>query len=183
MTKAGALSLFTRRRFLAVGAAAIVMPHIASAAALATGQRKLSLANTHTGETLTTVYWQKGEYVGDALHEIDFIMRDFRTGDVHAIDPKLLDLLNGLHRKVDSRRPYLIVSGYRSPQTNAELAEHSDGVAKRSLHMEGMAMDLRLEDVRLKTLRKAAVALEAGGVGYYPNSNFVHVDVGRVRTW
>jgi len=183
MSKAGASMFFTRRRFLAVSAAAIAMPHIANAAAIASGQRKISLANTHTGETLTTVYWQKGDYIGGALEEIDHIMRDFRTGDVHPIDPRLVDLLNGLHRKVESRKPYQIVSGYRSPQTNAELAEHSNGVAKHSLHMQGMAMDLRLEDVRLRNLRKAAVALESGGVGYYPNSNFIHVDVGRVRTW
>jgi len=183
MSKAGVSTLFTRRRFLAVSAAAIAMPHVANAAAIASGQRKISLDNTHTGETLTTVYWQKGDYIDGALQEVDYIMRDFRTGDVHPIDPRLLDLLNGLHRKVGSRKPYQIVSGYRSPETNAELAEHSDGVAKRSLHMQGMAMDLRLGDVRLKTLRKAAVSLEAGGVGYYPNSNFIHVDVGRVRTW
>ena len=183
MTKAGASTSLTRRRFLAVGAAIIAMPHVARASTLASGQRKLSLDNPHTGESLTTVYWTQGEYVGEALQEVNYIMRDFRTGDVFGIDPKLLDLLHSLHDKLDSRRPFEVISGYRSPQTNAKLAEQSNGVAKRSLHMKGMAIDISLQDVKLKNLRKAAIALKKGGVGYYPDSHFVHVDVGRVRSW
>jgi uncharacterized protein YcbK (DUF882 family) len=110
-------------------------------------------------------------------------MRDFRTGEVHVIEPGLLDLLHALHGKLDSRRPFEIISGYRSPKTNAALAENSSAVAKKSLHMKGMAIDINLGDVKLKNLRKAAIALKQGGVGYYPNSNFVHVDIGRVRSW
>jgi uncharacterized protein YcbK (DUF882 family) len=183
MTGTGASMLFTRRRFLAVGVALVAMPHVARASTLASGQRKLSFDNPHTGETLTTVYWTKGDYVGEALREVNYIMRDFRTGDVHGIDPRLLDLLHALHGKLDSRKSFEIISGYRSPQTNAKLAELSNGVAKHSLHMKGMAIDINLPDVRLKNVRKAAIALKKGGVGYYPNSHFVHVDVGRVRTW
>jgi uncharacterized protein YcbK (DUF882 family) len=183
MTRADASTFFTRRRFLAVGAAFIAMPHVARASVIASGQRKLAFDNPHTGETLTTVYWTKGDYVGEALHEVNYIMRDFRTGDVHGIDPRLLDLLHALHGKLDSRRPFEIISGYRSPQTNAQLAEHSNSVAKHSLHMKGMAIDINLPDAKLKNIRKAAIALKKGGVGYYPNSHFVHVDVGRVRTW
>lgn len=183
MTKAGASTIFTRRRFLAVGAAVIAMPHVARASTLAGSQRRISFDNPHTGETLTTVYWTQGDYITDALREVNYIMRDFRTGDVHGIDPRLLDLLHALHDKLDSSRPFEIISGYRSPQTNAQLAEQSNGVAKRSLHMQGMAIDISLQDVKLKSLRKAAIALKKGGVGYYPNSHFLHVDVGRVRSW
>lgn len=183
MTKTGASRLLSRRGFIAAGAAFVAMPHVARAANLASAQRKLSLDNIHTGETLTTVYWVQGDYVGEALDEVNHIMRDYRSNEVHVIDPKLLDLLNTLHGKLDSGRPFEIVSGYRSRQTNAELAEHGSGVAKKSLHMQGMAIDINLSDVRLKNLRKAAIAMKQGGVGYYPKSNFVHVDVGRVRSW
>jgi uncharacterized protein YcbK (DUF882 family) len=183
MIRTDASLRLTRRGFIAAGAAFIAMPHVARAATLASGQRKISFENLHTGETLTTVYWVQGEYVGEALDEVNRIMRDFRTGEVHVIEPGLLDLLHALHGKLDSRRPFEIISGYRSPKTNAALAENSSAVAKKSLHMKGMAIDINLGDVKLKNLRKAAIALKQGGVGYYPNSNFVHVDIGRVRSW
>jgi uncharacterized protein YcbK (DUF882 family) len=191
MTKpAGRRTTVTRRHFLAWGVAgaalalpALAMPHIANAATIAANQRKLALANLHTGETLKTVYWEGGNYVPGALGEINHILRDFRTNDVHPIDAKLLDLLNTLHHKLGSSVPFSVISGYRSPKTNATLAEASNGVAKHSLHMEGQAIDIHLEDVALKDLRRGAIALKRGGVGYYPASDFVHVDVGRVRTW
>jgi len=183
MSKTGASLLVTRRHFIAAGVAFIAMPHVARAATIASGQRKLAFDNPHTGERLSTVYWEQGDYVGEALHDVNNIMRDFRTGEVHNIDPRLLDLLHSLHGKLGSKRPFEIISGYRSPQTNANLAEHSSGVAKHSLHMKGMAIDINLTDVKLKSLKKAAIALKKGGVGYYPKSNFVHVDVGRIRTW
>ncbi|MFZ5789238.1 MAG: DUF882 domain-containing protein [Pseudomonadota bacterium] len=180
----------SRRRFFSLGAGAalaalpaLAMPHPARAGIIAAGERKLSFDNLHTGESLKTVYWESGKYVPDALREINYILRDFRTGDLHAIDPKLLDLLYTLHGKLGSRVPFSIISGYRSPKTNAMLASESKGVARHSLHMEGKAIDISLEDVRLGDLRRAAISLQKGGVGYYPASDFVHVDVGRVRTW
>ena len=110
-------------------------------------------------------------------------LRDHRTGDVHPIDPQLLDLLTHLQQSVDSARAFEVISGYRSPKTNAMLASNSGGVARKSLHMQGMAIDIRLPGKRLKDLRAAALSLEAGGVGYYPSSDFVHVATGRVRSW
>jgi uncharacterized protein YcbK (DUF882 family) len=191
MTKpAGRRPTVTRRLFLTWGATGVAlalsvlaMPHIANAATIAANQRKLTLTNLHTGETLKTVYWEGGNYVPDALGEINHILRDYRTNDVHPIDAKLLDLLNTLHHKLGSSAPFSVVSGYRSPKTNAILAKASNGVAKHSLHMEGQAIDIYLEDVALKDLRRGAIALKRGGVGYYPAHDFVHVDVGRVRTW
>jgi uncharacterized protein YcbK (DUF882 family) len=145
--------------------------------------RKVALHNLHTGESLQAIYWDEGRYVPDALAAVDKVLRDFRTGDQHPMDPGLLDLLNTLHGKVESRGPFQVISGYRSPRTNAMLHEHSDGVASKSLHMQGMAMDIRVEGVALDHLHKAALDIGGGGVGYYPTSNFVHVDVGRVRRW
>jgi uncharacterized protein YcbK (DUF882 family) len=145
--------------------------------------RKVALHNLHTGESLQAIYWDEGRYVPDALAAVNKVLRDFRTGDQHSMDPGLLDLLDTLHVKVESRSPFQVISGYRSPRTNAMLHEHSDGVASKSLHMQGMAMDIRLDGVALDHLHKAALDVGRGGVGYYPTSNFVHVDVGRVRRW
>src|SRR5882757_4589280 len=167
MTKpAGGRPTVTRRLFLAWGATGIAlalpvlaMPHIANAATIAANQRTLTLTNLHTGETLKTVYWEGGSYVSDALGEINHILRDYRTNDVHPIDAKLLDLLNTLHHKLGSSAPFSVVSGYRSPKTNAILAKASNGVANHSLHMEGQAIDIYLEEVALKDLRRGAIAL------------------------
>lgn len=146
-------------------------------------ERSLSLYNTHTGEKLKSVYWSKGKYVPQALVEVNRLLRDHRTGDVKKIDPSLLDLLHVLHRKLDSRTPFHIISGYRSARTNSFLRQRHQGVAKNSLHTIGKAVDIYLPGRNLKTLLTAAVDLKGGGVGYYPESNFVHVDVGRVRYW
>lgn len=143
----------------------------------------LRFNHTHTGEKLAIEYWRAGTYEPEGLDAINRLMRDFRTGDVHPIDPSLLDLLHDVARRTESRRPFEIISAYRSPKTNAALKSHSDGVAKNSLHLRGKAIDVRLADVPLKDLRRAALAAGRGGVGYYAGSNFVHVDTGRVRTW
>jgi uncharacterized protein YcbK (DUF882 family) len=148
-----------------------------------TAPRSLAFHNLHTGESLRAVYWEAGAYVQDALSAVNHVLRDFRTGDVHAIDPRLLDLLDRLSSLVETRGPFQVISGYRSPVTNALLRDHSDGVAKSSLHMQGLAIDIRLTDVDLDRLHRGALGLAAGGVGYYPSSDFVHVDVGRVRHW
>ena len=145
--------------------------------------RELKFTHTHTGERLAVEYFTGGTYLPDALATINQFLRDFRTSEVHAIDPGLLDLLHGLTGLTGSRQPFQVISGYRSPATNEMLRSHSEGVAAGSLHMQGRAIDIRLADVPLSTLRQAALAVRGGGVGYYPVSDFVHVDTGRVRTW
>jgi len=174
-----------RRRFLRWGmaAAAAAMPVPAWAGTLGTAERRLSFSNLHTGEKLTAVYWSNGAYERNAVGEINHVLRDFRTGDVHPIDLRLLDLLHVLQRTVKSRSPFQVISGYRSPATNAKLASASHGVARRSYHMQGMAIDVALDDRTLSSLRDAALGLKAGGVGFYPKPGFVHVDVGPVRSW
>jgi uncharacterized protein YcbK (DUF882 family) len=181
-----------RRRFLglgAVAAAAAVLPSRASAAttaALKSPERILSFFNTHTGERLKTAYCCGGSYQPHALEQINFILRDFRANEIKPIDPKLLDLLHELGGTLEVDQPFHIISGYRSPLTNAMLREQGGahtGVASSSLHMVGKAIDIRVPGVKLDHLRAAATSLKLGGVGYYPTSNFVHVDTGRVRYW
>ena len=167
---------------LAAAAAGAMLPGRAWAAARA-DSRVLHFAHLHTGERLAVEYCTSGSYVPDALAAVNALLRDFRTGDVHAIDPTLLDLLFDLHERTGAARPFEVISGFRSPQTNAALRRRSHGVAAGSLHMQGQAIDIRVGDVPLASLRQAALALRQGGVGYYPDSNFVHVDTGRVRTW
>ncbi len=175
----------SRRGFLrqAAGAAACLLIAPAHAGLTRQDQRVLSLRNLHTGEKLTRTYWAQGEYLAEPLAEIDHLLRDHRSDQSHPMDPHLLDLLHRLQHKVGSRKPFEIISGYRSPKTNAMLRGKSGGVAKKSLHMQGKAIDVRLPDHDLHKLRQAALSLKAGGVGYYPKSNFLHVDTGRVRRW
>jgi uncharacterized protein YcbK (DUF882 family) len=174
-----------RRRFLRTMAAAAPMMAVPGwvSAAAPTAPRVLKFAHLHTAERLEVAYMDRGRYLPAALSQVNHLLRDFRTGDEHVIDPALLDLLHALHGATGSQRPFEIISGYRSPQTNAMLRSHSGGVASSSLHMRGQAVDIRLADVPLSSLRNAALDLGRGGVGYYPSSNFVHVDTGRVRRW
>jgi uncharacterized protein YcbK (DUF882 family) len=147
-------------------------------------ERTLSLLNTHTGERLKeVVYWEKGLYLPDALQDINYVLRDHRTDEIHTIDPSTLDLMAIISRKLGVNRPFEIISGYRSPQTNQLLRNSSKGVAKNSYHLQGKAVDLRIPGVPLKSLQMAALNLKMGGVGYYPKSNFVHIDSGKVRSW
>lgn len=145
--------------------------------------RLLSFVNTHTGESFADAYWENGNYVPGAMAAINRVMRDHRSGEVHEIDPRLLDQLHTLRGAVEARSPFQIISGYRSPATNATLAAASGGVATRSLHMDGRAIDIRVGGVDLTRLRDAALAMNAGGVGYYAASDFIHIDTGRVRRW
>jgi uncharacterized protein YcbK (DUF882 family) len=145
--------------------------------------RHLAFDNLHTGEKLSLTYYENGFYVADALKEINYLLRDHRSGDVHRMDPQLIDLLYGLQAKLGTTKPFQIISGYRSPATNAKLRKESNGVAKKSMHMLGKAMDIRLEGVDSAWVKKAAIAMQRGGVGYYQASNFVHVDTGPVRSW
>ena len=144
---------------------------------------RIKFYNLHTGEHLSATYWVDGVYVPDEMVAINRVLRDFRTGDVAKMDPLLFDLLYVLQQKVEKQGAFHVISGYRSPKTNASLSSHSNGVAKHSLHMRGKAIDIRLPGVELKHLRQAALTMHAGGVGYYPRSNFVHVDTGRPRFW
>lgn len=148
-----------------------------------TGSRQIGLFNTHTGEAFSDVYWDRGGYLPEAMDAIKHVMRDHRCNEAHDIDPRLLDELQALKGIVGASTPYQIISGYRSPATNATLHANSDGVAAHSLHMEGRAIDIRLQGIDLPRLRDAALSMRAGGVGYYEASDFIHVDTGRVRRW
>ena len=173
--------LLTRRSFLKLNAlAAVCAPRLAEAAV---AERSLAFHNLHTSESLKTVYWIQGDYVAQSLAEINHVLRDHRSGETHEIDHRLLDLLHGIRQRLDTSKPFEIISGYRSPATNAMLRGQSDGVAERSLHVQGMAIDVRVPGRRLSLVRKTALSMRAGGVGYYPASQFVHIDVGRVRKW
>jgi uncharacterized protein YcbK (DUF882 family) len=143
----------------------------------------LAFQNMHTGDQLNLTYFEQGRYIKDALHEINHLFRDYHDGTVHPIDTALLDQLYDLKHTLEVRKPFHIVSGYRSPTTNADLRKHSDGVAKNSLHMEGRAIDIRIEGLDTRRIRNAALAMQRGGVGYYERSDFVHLDTGTVRTW
>lgn len=145
--------------------------------------RRAVLDNLHTGEKFNEVYFANGSYLPDALAEATRVMRDWRTGDEHFIDPGLFDALHAIGGKLEATEPFQIISGYRSPRTNAMLHARSSGVAEHSQHTVGKAIDVRIPGVELSNLRNAAVSLGAGGVGFYPVSNFVHVDTGRVRQW
>lgn len=147
-------------------------------------ERRLTFVHTHTGEFLRTTYWAGGRYLDDGLRAVNRILRDFRTGELHVIDPALLDQLVRVRGMVGAdKRPLHIISGYRSPKTNAMLRSHSSGVASKSLHQSGKAIDIRIPGIDTKHIRNAGLALQAGGVGYYSNSDFVHLDTGRVRFW
>jgi uncharacterized protein YcbK (DUF882 family) len=174
----------SRRHFVAALVAAVPMLMVPRRVlARAVGVRSLQFTHTHTGERLAVEYFAGGRYLEDGLATVNHFLRDFRTGDVHTIDPGLLDLLFSLTDLTGTGQPFQVISGYRCPATNDMLRHHSDGVAAGSLHTQGLAVDIRLADVPLARLRGAALAARAGGVGYYPGSNFIHVDTGRVRAW
>ncbi len=147
------------------------------------GTRSLAFRSLHTGEEVSAVYVRDDILQPEGLQVLNHVLRDWRSGEVWDMDPKLLDLLFALRKRMGSKAPFDLISGYRSPKTNAGLASKSGGVAKRSLHMRGMATDIRLPERNLKALHKTALAMKAGGVGLYSKSGFVHLDTGRVRRW
>ena len=174
-----------RRRFLQTvlgTSASLVVPTLWAGVQRAP-EHSLALRNLHTGETLKTTFWMDGRYLPDELRAINRVLRDHRSGEVHRMDPQLLDVLYLLQQSVGIAGPFHIISGYRSPASNEKLRSKSSGVAKRSLHMQGKAVDIRLPGCKLDRLRNAALTLKAGGVGYYAKSDFIHVDTGRVRRW
>jgi len=178
----------SRRRFIGLGAAALAIPALSRSVLFGfqdflSDSKSLSFYNTHTGESLSATYSRSGQLVPAALQEINHILRDHRTGEVRKIDVRLLDLLHRLAGEARCAQPFHIISGYRSKETNDYLRQRGGGVASGSLHMSGQAVDIRLPGFCLSDLRKTALALKAGGVGYYPKPDFVHLDIGRVRCW
>jgi len=175
--------LHTRRTALCFLSAATVSLVSRAVSASTTDGRRLSFEHIHTGERLTAVYRTQAGYDPGALAEINHVLRDWRTGEVWDIDTALLDDVCDLQTRLGHTGPVRVISGYRSPKTNAALANKGRGVAKRSLHMQGRAIDLALPGVQTLEIRDAALALGRGGVGTYSRSGFVHLDTGRVRRW
>lgn len=178
----------TRRTFVKLGSMAAVaglLPRVVfgSSKHLSVEERSLAFYNTHTGEKLKSIYWAEGNYVDGSLRQISYILRDLRSDEVHDIDIRLLDLLFSVRKEIETNEPFHVISGYRSARTNAFLRAHSTAVAENSLHLVGQAIDIRLPGRETRILQKAAIALKGGGVGYYPKSDFVHLDIGRVRYW
>ena len=175
-----------RRQVLGVlaGAAALwSTSRAASAAAPTVAPRRIALLNLHTGERLDIEYFRDGAYAPEALAAIEVLLRDFRNGEKHVIDPKLMDYLVDVAEKLGAPPVFSVISGYRSPETNERLHERSSGVSQRSLHMQGRAIDVRMSGVDCADLAARAQDLTRGGVGYYRASNFVHLDTGAFRTW
>jgi uncharacterized protein YcbK (DUF882 family) len=180
--------LINRRTFLGLGiiaAVSCIIPGVTygSVNNLLEPERRICLHNLHTKEDIDIAYWKNGDYVDDALHQLNYIFRDHYTGAVTTIDPKLFDFLFAIHQHIQSTEPFHLISGYRTKKTNEWLRKRNRNVSKRSLHIRGKAADIRLPEHKLKILRRTAYQLREGGVGYYPRSNFVHVDVGKVRFW
>jgi uncharacterized protein YcbK (DUF882 family) len=146
-------------------------------------EKSLAFYNTNTGEKLTAVYWFRGKYLPESLRAINRLLRDHHSDEICPIDPQLLDLLHALGSIVDADQPFEVISAYRSPYTNSWLRQFNSSVAERSMHTEGKAVDLRLPGRDIATVRRAAIALQSGGVGYYPYARFVHIDTGPVRYW
>jgi uncharacterized protein YcbK (DUF882 family) len=180
--------LLSRRHFLMCGALAAgkcLLPGTAfgAVAAPAVTEKSLAFHNLHTSENLEVIYWRNGEYLQCALDNINYLFRDRRTEEIHTIEPVLLDLLYSLKQRLRTDAPIGLVCGYRSPKTNAMLRKRNRGVAKRSLHLKGMAVDIRVPGLKTAALRDIATSIGGGGVGYYPRSRFVHMDIGPVRHW
>lgn len=169
-----------RRRFLYLGSCGVVANFLTSPRVAWTkenAERSLTFYNTQNGEWYRGIYWEKGAYIPGALTDINHVLRDSRNGKIAHIDVGLLDVLNTMRHRLKTTKPYDVICGYRSVETNELLRKQSTGVAKNSLHMKGRAIDIRLSGTPLTQLRDAAKSLNAGGVGYYPRSNFIHVDV------
>jgi uncharacterized protein YcbK (DUF882 family) len=186
MTEIG--TTITRRGLLGAFAATAITaaPTYSNAAGFLRGAgdiRRLRMTNARTGETMETIYWLNGKYVPQALHEVNVFFRDWRRDEVKPIDNRTLDIIAATHRLVDANEPFQLLSGYRSPKTNARLRAQGRGVARNSLHMQGQAADLRLHSRSVRQVALAAVSCGGGGVGRYSGSNFVHVDCGVVRKW
>ncbi|MGB3146397.1 MAG: DUF882 domain-containing protein [Paracoccaceae bacterium] len=178
----------TRRGLLSAFAATVITaaPTCSNAFGLLKGAgdiRRIRMYSGRTGESLNTIYWIEGEYIPEALKEISYFMRDWRSDEVKQIDPRTIDIAAAAHRLLDADEPYMLLSGYRTAKTNAMLREGSRRVARNSLHIKGQAADLRLKSRSVSQIYRAATTCDAGGVGKYSKSNFVHMDCGPIRTW
>ena len=179
---------FSRRALLGIFAATTITaaPRMSKAFAFNRGAgdiRRLKMYSGRTGERLDAIYWVDGDYIPEVLAEVDQFFRDWRIDRSHRIDTRTLDILAATHNILDVSEPYMLLSGYRSPETNAMLRRRSSGVARNSRHMVGQAADIRLDNRSVSQVARAALACNAGGVGRYSRSNFTHVDCGPVRTW
>lgn len=184
----GDTKMLDRRGVLKMGLAGLlgsIVPILPSVEAKASGFSawRVSLRHAHTGETFSGVYRVGNKYLPEAFERLNYVLRDFRTGEAFPMDPRVVDIVSMVQAKTRIAGPLEVLSGYRSPRTNAMLRKASNGVARNSFHMYGQAMDIRMPGYSSKKLRSVASALKAGGVGYYPKSNFVHVDTGKVRSW
>ncbi|MCK0148937.1 DUF882 domain-containing protein [Marivita sp. S6314] len=178
----------TRRGLLAAFAATAVTaaPSYSNAAGFLRGGgdiRRIRMYSGRTGERIDMIYWIEGKYIKDAVREVNHFMRDWRTNDVKSVDLRTVDIMAAAHNLMDATEPYMLLSGYRSPKTNAMLRRRGSGVAKNSLHLKAQAADLRLNSRSVNQMARAAAACKAGGVGRYSGSNFVHMDCGPVRSW
>lgn len=178
----------SRRGLLGAFAATLITaaPTYSNAAGFLRGGgdiRRIKMYSGRTGERIDMIYWVEGEYIKDAVDEVHKFMRDWRTNDVKSIDLRTIDILAASHNLLDIPEPYMLLSGYRSPKTNAMLRSRSSGVAKNSLHLKGQAADVSIKGRSVSQIAKAASACRAGGVGRYSSSNFVHMDCGAVRSW
>ncbi|MCW1955944.1 DUF882 domain-containing protein [uncultured Lentibacter sp.] len=186
-TTSSSTSLSRRALLGAFAATALVSaPTYSKAAGFLRGSgdiRRIKMYSSRTGEKLDMIYWVDGDYIRDAVQEVNHFMRDWRTGEVKRMDLRTIDIMAASHNLLDVSEPFLLLSGYRSPKTNAMLRSRSKGVAKNSLHMKGQAADLRLSSRSVSQIGRAAASCAAGGVGRYSGSNFVHMDCGPVRTW
>ncbi len=178
----------TRRGLLGAFAATAITaaPTFSNAAGFLRGGgdiRRIRMFSGRTGERLDTIYWIEGQYIGEAIREVNKFMRDWRTGEAIQMDTRTVDIMAASLRLLDVNEPFMLLSGYRSPKTNAMLRSRSRGVARNSLHMRGQAADLRLSGRSVSQIARAAASCNAGGVGRYSGSNFVHMDCGQIRTW
>ncbi|EIE50547.1 Tat pathway signal protein [Salipiger aestuarii] len=178
----------TRRGLLGAFAATIATaaPTYGNAAGFLRGAgdiRRIKMYSSRTGEKIDMIYWIEGDYIRESLDQINYFMRDWRTNDVKSIDARTVDIMTAAHNLMDCTEPYMLISGYRSPKTNAMLRSRSSGVAKNSRHLRGEAADLHLNSRSVNQIAKAAAACRAGGVGRYTGSSFVHMDCGPVRNW
>jgi uncharacterized protein YcbK (DUF882 family) len=184
-TECTAESTLTRRSILT--AAALTLATIAAAPVHATPrvlrERELHVVNAHTGEIFRDVYWANGRHVPGAFRRLYWLMRDFRSDEVVPIDPTLIDLLYGIQTRIGRGKPLVLLSGYRSPETNQTLIAEGHGAVENSMHVVGKAADISIQGVHLRYLSRAAMSFHAGGVGTYWHNNFVHVDTGRIRFW
>ena len=172
------------RKTSALAASVTVSGMTAPAISASAGDvRSIELLALHTNEYLSGAFWARGKYIEPNLAAIDHLLRDHRTDEMHRMDPRLLNYLHDLANSLGVSGPFHVISGYRSAATNAQLRRKSSGVARRSFHMFGRAVDVRMPDVPTAIVRDAAIALERGGVGYYPRSDFIHLDTGKYRHW